>query len=169
MLCTIFLLALEASTLGVFIDRWANRPENTISEFLYEDATYRILFTFYTLLHVALLFWGAPGTVQPAALGFAAAGWMWLIVCTNHGSRVLHVLGAAVYIVSLFVFALAHSADYARPVKLVVRAATAATAVLAVVFAYFEAHRAHVTYILEHALFVMCQVMYAFFTHLPPE
>ena len=166
---TLFMLTLEASTLGVFIDRWANQPENTISQFLYEDTAYRILFTFYTLKHITLLFWGAKGQVQPIALVLAGLGWIWLIICTNHGSRLLHILGAAVYIVFIFVFAYAHSTDYPWAVKIAIQLTTTATVILAIVFAYFESHRSHVTYILEHSLFAMCQVMYSFFTHIPPE
>ena len=169
MLQTVLLAAIQIATFSVFTDRWANRSENTISQFLYEDDLYRVLFTFYTLLHLAVLYVTNTSTPQHVALISSAVGWIWLIICSNHGSRTLHIIGAVIYIVSLFVFTFIHATDYPFTAKIIICTITAATVVLALVFAYYETHRSSITYIIEHSLFLMCQIMYAFFTHLPPE
>ena len=169
MLQTLLLAAVQIATVSVFTDRWANRPGNTISQFLYEDDSYRVLFTFYTLLHLAVLYVTTSSTPQHVALISSAVGWVWLIICSNHGPRTLHIIGAAIYILSVFVFTFIHAADYPFTAKVAISTTAAATVVLALVFAYYETHRASITYIIEHALFLMCQIMYAFFTHMPPE
>ena len=169
MLQTLLLAAVQIATFSVFTDRWASRPGNTISQFLYEDDAYRILFTFYTLLHLAVLYVATSSTPQHVALVSAAVGWVWLIICSNHGPRTLHLIGAAIYILSVFVFTFVHATDYPFAAKATIYTITAATVVLALVFAYYETHRASITYILEHALFLMGQIMYAFFAHVSPE
>ena len=163
---TFSLALLEITTFAIFIDRWTHRPPNTISQYLYEDSIYRRLFTLYTLLHIAVLYLSITRPYQHCALLVTAAGWIWLVVCTNHGSRPLHITGAVVYMVGIFVFACMHSLEYESPsLRLLIQVLTALSIGLACVFAYFESHRSHVTYIVEHTLFVMCQLMYAFFVH----
>ena len=163
---TFSLALLEITTFAIFIDRWAHRPPNTISQYLYEDSIYRRLFTLYTLLHIAVLYLSITRPYQHCALLVTAAGWIWLVVCTNHGSRPLHIAGAVVYMVGVFAFACMHSLEYESPsLRLLIQVLTALSIGLACVFAYFESHRSHVTYIVEHTLFVMCQLMYAFFVH----
>ena len=163
---TFSLALLEITTFAIFIDRWTHRPPNTISQYLYEDSIYRRLFTLYTLLHIAVLYLSITRPYQHCALLVTAAGWIWLVVCTNHGSRPLHIAGAVVYMVGVFAFACMHSLEYESPsLRLLIQVLTALSIGLACVFAYFESHRSHVTYIVEHTLFVMCQLMYAFFVH----
>ena len=163
---TFSLALLEITTFAIFIDRWAHRPPNTISQYLYEDSIYRRLFTLYTLLHISVLYLSITRPYQHCALLVTAAGWIWLVVCTNHGSRPLHIAGAVVYMVGVFAFACMHSLEYESPsLRLLIQVLTALSIGLACVFAYYESHRSHVTYIVEHTLFVMCQLMYAFFVH----
>ena len=163
---TFSLALLEITTFAIFIDRWTHRPPNTISQYMYEDSVYRRLFTLYTLLHIAVLYLSITRPYQHCALLVTAAGWIWLVVCTNHGSRPLHIAGAVVYMVGIFAFACMHSLEYESPsLRLLIQVLTALSIGLACVFAYFESHRSHVTYIVEHTLFVMCQLMYAFFVH----
>ena len=163
---TFSLALLEITTFAIFIDRWAHRPPNTISQYLYEDSIYRRLFTLYTLLHISVLYLSITRPYQHCALLVTAAGWIWLVVCTNHGSRPLHITGAVVYMVGVFAFACMHSLEYESPsLRLLIQVLTALSIGLACVFAYYESHRSHVTYIVEHTLFVMCQLMYAFFVH----
>ena len=165
---TFSLSIIEIATLSVFIDRWANRPPDTISQYLYEDSVYRRLFTLYTLLHIIVLFLSTKDPYQHSALIAMTIGWVWLIVCTNHGSRPLHIVGAVIYIVGIFVFTYLHSLDYQScALQVAIQVLTALSVCLACVFAYFESHRAPTTYIIEHSLYVMCQVMYAFFVHFP--
>lgn len=167
---TFSLALLEVTTFAIFIDRWAHRPPNTISQYLYEDSIYRRLFTLYTLLHIAVLYLSITRPYQHCALLVTAAGWIWLVVCTNHGSRPLHIAGAVVYMVGVFAFACMHSLEYESPsLRLLIQVLTALSIGLACVFAYYESHRSHVTYIVEHSLFVMCQLMYAFFVHWIPS
>jgi hypothetical protein len=163
---TVSLALIELAAFSVFLDRWANRSPNTISQYLYEDAIYRRLLTLYTFLHIAVLYLSIPRSYPQHALLVAAVGWFWLVIFTNHGSRPLHIFGAVVYIVGVFAFACMHSFDYEPPsLRLLIQILTALSIVLACVFGYYESHRSHVTYILEHSLFVMCQLMYAFFVH----
>ena len=163
---TVSLALVELAAFSVFLDRWANRSPNTISQYLYEDAIYRRLLTLYTFLHIAVLYLSITRPYQHCALLVTAAGWIWLVVCTNHGSRPLHIAGAVVYMVGVFAFACMHSLEYESPsLRLLIQVLTALSIGLACVFAYYESHRSHVTYIVEHSLFVMCQLMYAFFVH----
>jgi hypothetical protein len=163
---TYSLIAAELVTFSVFIDRWAHRPNNMISQFLYDDTLYRRIFTLYTFLHLAVFYLQRKCLFQQGALAVAAVGWVWLIVWTNHGPRALHILGAVVYMVGIFVFAYLRSFDYSWAVlRVAIQVLTTLTVGLALAFAYFESYRSHVTYKVENSLFVMCQVMYAFFAH----
>ena len=161
------LAVVELVTVIVFIQHWTEHE--MISEFLYGDAGYRRLMTFYTLLHIAILFIDSKVDHRRYALIVGAAGWCTLIICTNRGPRLWHCLGVVVYAVGIYVYVFMRSTDYHIPWNRISQTATALSLILAAAYAYLESYRTPYTFNVQHALFLVSQAMYAFFVHYSPD
>ena len=154
----------EIITAAVFISHWPKHE--MISEFLYGDACYRRILTFYTLLHIAVLALDARSkTKQLCALAVGAGGWIVLVVCTNRGPRIWHCTGVIIYAIGIYVYVFMHSTDFSCPLNRIIQIAASLSLGITGGYAYLESYRTPYTYMVQHMLFSVAQVMYAFFVH----
>ena len=154
---------LEVITLIVFIQHWATQPGNMVSEFLYRDATYRRLLTFYTLLHLAVLYMDSKHSSQKKALGTAALGWCALIICSNRGPRLGHAAGVLVYGAGVYAYVIITSTHYTFPVNRIAQAFVAMSLGLALAYGVLELQDSRDTWMVQHPLFLMLQMAYSWF------
>ena len=154
---------LEVVTLAVFIQHWATQPGNMISEFLYRDATYRRLLTFYTLLHLAVLYTDSKHTSQQIALVIAAFGWCALIICSNRGPRLGHGGAVVLYGAAVYGYVIITSTHYTYPVNRITQAFIALSLGLAAAYGLLELQDSRDTWMVQHPLFLMLQGAYSWF------
>jgi hypothetical protein len=165
---TQFLTSVEAVTLCFFLDRIISKPGNMISDFLYADLHFKLVLTFYVLLHLTVLFLDSKLVVQHAALLFAAFGWAMLLIITIHGSRLWHCLGVAAHCIGVFLFGMLRCAEYTSPWVELISLDIGISLMLAFAYAYLVIIFSENAYIPQHALFLMAQATYAVLVHFDP-
>jgi hypothetical protein len=166
---TLVLVAAEAVMLSFFADRALSRPGNMISDFLYMDAHFKLVWMFYIVLHSAVMFLDTSNGFQHAALALSAVGWLVLLTITIRGDRLWHCVGVAVFCTGNFLFVILRCDEYASPWREWLAVHICLKLVLAFAYAYLVVRLSDDAYIPQHALFVLSQVTYAVLVHWPPE
>lgn len=162
---TLCLTSVEAVALSFFLDRIISKPGSMISDFLYSDAHFKLVITFYVLLHTAVLFFDSVLISQQCVLAIAAAGWAMLLLVTIHVSRTWHFVGVGVYCTGLFMYGVLVCPEIGSPWFEVFIVDLVVCFILAMCYWYLCVSLSEKAYIPQHAFFFIGQVSCAMLVH----